>query len=400
MFRDILPIIEQLRSFVPDQLSERSFRRPGAGVIEQIKTAYRYLLVMGAGMILLLFSVMVPVLSSDSDFSIYNTGWNGCSRLGKDTYSTGSFIPTIDLSASSEERVVHSSFSEIGSDIRPSRSSLLIIGPDISFSREEGEFAHEFLSEGGLVLLADDFGTGNELLSYLNTTTRFSGRMMLDLSYMKSSKFSVTTEFFPHEVTRNLTMLLMNMPSTVVPSTKAFPVINSSKTSWLSLDGNERWDEDDPSGPFPILTIEKYGRGILAVLSEPSLLINQMRKEMDNGIFVQNLLGFISDGRDSVMIDESHRDLTNPVQVTNSFVASLDLHQKVGIMIALTIVFLVMSTELPRMLMGSVRKLIDRLLSEKPDGPGDARAPLEMVMERHPDWDRAELERLIRDIEG
>ncbi|MGA1866503.1 MAG: DUF4350 domain-containing protein [Thermoplasmatota archaeon] len=397
---DILTIIEQLRSFVPDRSSERASRGTGAGVIEQIRTAYRYLLVMGAGLILLLFSVMVPVLSSDRDFSIYNTGWNGCSRLGKDTYSTGSFIPTVDISASSEERVVHSSFSEIGSNIRPSRSSLLIIGPDISFTREEGEFTHRFLSEGGLVLLADDFGTGNELLSYLNTTTRISGRTMLDLSYMKSSKFSVTTEFSSHEMTSNLTMLLMNMPSTVAPSIRARSIINSSRTSWLSMDGNERWDGDEPSGPFPILTVERYGRGTLAVLSEPSLLINQMQEEMDNGVFAQNLIRFISDGRDSVMIDESHRDLTNPVQLTNSFVAALDLNQKIGIMIALSIVFLVLSTGFPGMMMGSFRKLIDRLLSEKPHGTGDPRTPLEVVMERHPDWDRTVLERLIRDVEG
>ncbi|MBN1390613.1 MAG: DUF4350 domain-containing protein [Candidatus Thermoplasmatota archaeon] len=369
-------------------------------MIEQVRTAYRYLLVLGAGMILLLFSVMIPVLSSDSDFSIYNTGWNGCSELGKDTYSAGSFVPTIDLSASSEERVVHSSFSETTGDIRPSRSSLLIIGPDLTFTRKEGEFAHDFLSNGGSLLLADDFGTGNELLSFLNTTTRISGRTMLDLSYMKSSNFAVTTEFSEHEITRNLTMLLMNMPSIVVPSSKAVAVINSSRTSWLSLDKNGWWDPDEPQGPFPILTVERYGRGMLVVLSEPSLLINQMRDEMDNGIFVRNLFRSLTEGKENVMIDESHRDLENPVQLTNSFMSAFDPIQKIGIMIALSIVFLVFNTALPRKIIRSARQLIDRFLSEEPVGPGDGSTPIQVVMGRHPDWDRKVLERLINDIGG
>ncbi|MGA1819407.1 MAG: DUF4350 domain-containing protein [Thermoplasmatota archaeon] len=369
-------------------------------MIEQVRTAYRYLLVMGAGLVLLMFSVMVPVLSSDADFSIYNTGWNGCSEIGKDTYSTGSFIPTIDLSASSSERVVHNSFSELEGDLRPSRSALLMIGPDGSFSREEGEFADGFLMDGGLILLADDVGTGNELLSFLNTTTRISGRTLLDLSFMKSSKFSVTTEFSGHEITRNLSMLLMNLPSTVVPSDRAVSVFNSSRTSWLSMDGNEVWNTGEPQGPFPVLTIEKYGRGTLMVLSEPSLLINQMRGEMDNGIFVRNLIDFISKERDSIIVDESHRDLTNPVQFTNSFVAAMEPYQKVGVLVVISAIFMILNTSYPRKVLVSLRRLIDRLLSEKEIVSGERRHPLEAVMERHPDWDRRVLERLVKDIEG
>ncbi|MGA1873740.1 MAG: DUF4350 domain-containing protein [Thermoplasmatota archaeon] len=369
-------------------------------MIEQVRTAYRYLLVMGAGLVLLMLSVMVPVLSSDADFSIYNTGWNGCSEIGKDTYSQGSFVPTIDLSGSTKDRVVHNSFSEMGSNIRPHRSALMIIGPDISFSREEGEFAHDFLMKGGLILVADDVGTGNELLGYLNTTTRITGRTMLDLSFMKSAKFSVTTEFSSHEITRNLTMILLNMPSTISPSASADPVVNSSRTSWLSMDGDQKWDAGEPQGPFPILTIERYGSGTLIVLSEPSLLINQMRGEMDNGIFVNNLIDFISVDRENIVIDESHRDLANPVQFTNSFVAALDPYQKVGLLVLISVIFIVLSTSYPRRSLSWLRDRIDRLLSEKTVERSDEVPPLEAVMNKHPDWDRRVLDRLVMDIEG
>ena len=236
--------------------------------------------------------------------------------------------------------------------------------------------------------------------STLQRFSRISERTLLDLSFMKSSKFSVTTEFSDHEITRNLTMLLMNLPSTVIPSDRALPVVNSSRTSWLSLYEDGIWNEGEPLGPFPLLTIERYGRGTLIVLSEPSLLINQMRDEMDNGIFVSNLIEFISRDRENIIVDESHRDLTNPVQFTNSFVAGLDPYQKVGILVAISVIFLILNTSYPRTVLGSFRRLIDRLLSEKRVVPGEQRPPIEVVMEAHPDWDRRVLERLIKDIEG
>ena len=117
-------------------------------MIEQVKTAYRYLLVMGSGAVLLLLSVMVPVVSSSADFSIYNTGWNGCSQLGRDTYSSGSLLPTVDIHASTEEVIAHSSFADMDDVLEPESSVIIIIGPDVPFTGREGRFAHTFLTEG------------------------------------------------------------------------------------------------------------------------------------------------------------------------------------------------------------------------------------------------------------
>ena len=152
-------------------------------MIEEMKTVYRYLIVMGAGLLFLMISLMIPVLSTDADFSVYNRDWNGCSKLGKEVYGTGSLLPSIDISGSSEEIVAHSSLTEMSDLLEPESSVIIIIGPRTDFNDDEIGSVDTFLRRGGLLFLADDFGTGNELLSGLDTDTRISGEMMLDLAY-------------------------------------------------------------------------------------------------------------------------------------------------------------------------------------------------------------------------
>lgn len=366
-------------------------------MIEQVRTAYRYFLIMGIGAILFMLSIMVPVLSSSADFSIYNTDWNGCSDLGKDVYSTGAFLPTVDISDSSEERVVHNSFNELEGELPPGRSAIIIIGPDIDFTSEESGFIHDYLSRGGILLLADDVGTGNTLLSGLNTTSRIDGNIMIDLSYMKKGEFAVTSDMKEHEITRNVSTLLLNHPSIVRPSKRSEPIVNSSGTSWLDEQRNERLDPEETEGPFPILTIEKYGLGQLLLLSEPSLLINQMKEQMDNGIFVNNLIEYITKGRDAIVIDESHRDLTNPVQVANIVVTGTSPGEKVGLMVLVTAIFILWSSPIPKRAMHIASKGMERFLSGN-TRPEERKDPIDEVIERHPDWDRRLLERIVKGI--
>ena len=182
-------------------------------MIEQMKIAYRYLIIMGLGAFLLLLTLYVPIISSQEDFSIYNTDWNGCSGLGRDVYSTGSFLPTIDVSESSEGLIVHNTLDEYRNEIDYQRSSILVIGPSDDFSEPEGSFVHDFMVKGGIFMLADDFGTGNQILKMLNTSSRISGEVLMDLSFMKKGEFSVTTDLSSHSITRNVSMVLMNYPS-------------------------------------------------------------------------------------------------------------------------------------------------------------------------------------------
>ncbi|MEN8210044.1 MAG: DUF4350 domain-containing protein, partial [Candidatus Fermentibacteria bacterium] len=233
-------------------------------MIQQVKTAYMYLIVIGIGVMLFVFSTFIPVISSDADFSIYNSDWNGCSNLGRDVYEGGSFVPTIDISGSSGDTILHSPLNEL-ERIEPAETSIFIIGPQTGFSDEEIDFLSEFLGKGGKLLIADDFGSGNELLSALGTDTRISRTPMFDLAFDRNVNFSVSTEMSDHPITRDVSMLIFNIPYTITPSDKAVAVFNSSRTSWLDVIDNQEKDEEEPSGPFPMMTSERYGKGELVV---------------------------------------------------------------------------------------------------------------------------------------
>ena len=74
-----------------------------------------------------------------------NVDWNGCSKIANTTHNTTLLF--------SYDRQL------------PNTTSLLaIIGPSTEFTRDESFKIGRFLESGGVVLLADDFGTGNNLL--------------------------------------------------------------------------------------------------------------------------------------------------------------------------------------------------------------------------------------------
>lgn len=369
-------------------------------MIEEIKTAYRFLIVIGIAVVMLLLSVTVPIISSNADFSIYNTSWNGCSSLGREAYETGSFIPTIDISGSTEERILHSPLDSLGDDLDPRDSAIMIIGPETEFTDAEVDYIKDYIAGGGILFLADDFGTGSELLYDLQTETTISGVEMKDLSFMKSSEFAVTRDIESHNITAGIDTLMMNHPSTVSMGKTSRSLINSSGTSWLEKEPNDKRDADEPLGPFPILTIEEYGDGELIVLSDPSMLINNMILEFNNSRLVSNLISYITDERGTLVIDESHRDQTNPVHYTKLFVGTLDIREKIGIITGIIILFIVISSPYPRKIWNGLERLLNKLLSEEKKKGSDLEENLEKVFKKHPDWDRDLMRRLIDDIEG
>lgn len=367
-------------------------------MIEQVKLAYRFLLVLGVGVLLLVLALFVPVLSSNADFSIYNTGWNGCSTLGRTVYSTGTFKPTIDVSASSEELVVHTSLPDLEPKLEPGESAIMVIGPDIPFTKEEAGFVHRFLIRGGSVLLADDFGSGKGLLTMLNTTTSISGHLMVSLSFEKSGEFSVASDMADHPVTEGVSLLLLNLPSTIVPSPLAKILVNSSEASWLDIDDDNRLDLDEPKGPFPLLTIEPYGRGELMVLSDPSIMINQMQGLMNDTTLVRNMVSYLTNGRKVLVMDETHRDMANPVHALNVYVANISPWMKGAIIGGSLVLFVIMGSSVPARFRDRMERLLKRLLGGEPSRSRTVDEVFDRVRHKHPDWDTRSLARIRASI--
>ena len=365
-------------------------------MIPSMKRLYKYLLIYGLAAILIVSALTVPVLTTNSDFSIYNTDWNGCSKLTERTHTLGKLLPSISVKNSDAEiMVVHNSF--INYDLEANSSSILIIGPSLAFSDEEAIYIQDFLLDGGKVLLADDFGTGNDLLKKINATSRFSSSLLIDLAYEKKPQYGVIFDLEDHPITANVSRILLNYATTLIAGKNATVLARSSTGSWLDSNMNGRMDENEKKGPLPVLAVESYGNGELILISDPSILINLMYKYLDNSIFDDNLLGYLGDGKDVMLIDESHRD-----EITFIFfaVAVTSTLQKVGILLLVVVTLFIVGTNFPQQIIIRTRNKIADFLKRlsKKKSIYSADEVIDKVISRNPTWDRKILTKIVKEM--
>lgn len=364
----------------------------------RLKRMYVSTVLVALALVLLMVSMITPVISTSTDFSIYNSGWNGTSKLAMSTYQLGMFAPSLTVqSTGSEISVVHLDLAEISLD--PGTDALVITGPTEEFSAAEGSLVGDFVRRGGVLLLADDFGTGNSLLEGMNAASRFSGALLMDLAFDKKPEFSVCFTFVDDRLTENVTSILLNHPSSLtVHGTATETIASSSIASWLDTDANRAQDIGEPKGPFPVIARERLGQGSIILLSDPSVLINGMRDQLDNAVLADNLLLEIGELRTAVYFDESHRTYFDPVSITTTLTGDLSLDSKIAILALAFVLLLWISTDIVdrivAFIVSSLRLFattVARFFSRKKPEPPPPQEPdldrlVEDVVGIHPDW--------------
>jgi len=371
------------------------------------KRLYIITATVALSVLILGLSLLAPILSTTEDFSIYNTGWNGTSDLAVTVYRSGRMIPTLAISSTdSDLTVLHLPLNQF--ELDPAASSLIIIGPSKLFSVAEGELVGEFVRNGGKLLLADDFGTGNTLLKAMNATSRFSRYLLMDLAFEKQPEFSVCFDLSPDSnVTAGVTTFLMNYPSTIDVGVNTSVIAWSSVASYKDIYGDHLRNWSDPRGPFPIIAIEKLGLGEILLMSDPSILINGMLRQADNEALANNTMLYLGEDRGEVFFDESHRNYFDPVSISIMAIGELSDFAKALIMALIAMVLLTFLTDYPRILLREITRralwlwrAILRVASRKKVTEGELKPLTDTelvvaVMERHPDWRRSMLTHLL-----
>jgi hypothetical protein len=216
-----------------------------------------------------------------------NFDWNGCSTIANATQNV-TLLVSYDKSL-------------------PNTTSLLvIIGPSANFTRNESAKIGQFLESSGIVLLADDFGTGNSLLEALNISALFSRKPLADLYYYsKDPDFPVITDFSPSPSTDNLTAIVLDRPSYIEigNSSSVAKIGSSSPFSFVDIGGRGRPFANETVDSYPVLVTVKIGKGMLLLVADPSMFINDMIGLYDNMRFFQNALKM---GDGSVIFDTTH----------------------------------------------------------------------------------------------
>lgn len=375
----------------------------------RIRRGYAAAILIVAAVALLSVTMVSPAVSTTVDFSIYNSGWNGTSGLAASVYRAGKLSPSMTLEITGTDvTIVQMSLEQV--DPNPVTEALVIIGPTKAFTSAEGALVGDFVARGGLLLLADDFGTGNTLLQGMGAQSRFSGKLVMDLAFEKKPEFSVCFNFVDDPLTEGVDSLLMNYPSSVVVRNASVrPLAHSSVASWLDVDGDRLQDVGEPRGPFPLMAREAIGNGSVILVADPSLLINGMSEYMDNSVLVDNLLSAIGLFRTAVYFDESHRDYFDPLVVTSRLTGEISDGAKL-MLLAFSFALLVwVSTDIidravSRMLRKAMavwerilRMLLPERVGPEEKGPPGLDEVVAELSRKHPEWRPGVIRHVLRE---
>lgn len=242
----------------------------------------KFLLIITGSMVIMLI-VTAWFFPSNEDFRIENPFWNGA----RDVYDAYPIQPLNSLDDLSPE---------------PEGVTLITI-PYISYTPAELEKLNSFVSRGGRLLLADDYGHGNQVLFNLGVEARFSGQILLDpLVNYKNERLPKIIHLQSDPLTAATGNLVFNHATGLANVAGDNVIALSSAFSFLDDNNNGIRDDDEPSGPFPVISRHEMGRGEVILIADPSLFINSMQTIEDNARFIENVAATSS----IIFIDQSH----------------------------------------------------------------------------------------------
>ncbi|MFC2019133.1 DUF4350 domain-containing protein [Chloroflexota bacterium] len=252
---------------------------------------------MGLRKFLVIFTIAVVILMaavvwffpSNDDYRLENPFWNGTSDIDQIT-------PVSMLE----------SLSELPS--APQGSTLILV-PYLPFTPDELATLDSFISEGGVLILADDYGFGNQVLEYLGTGGRFSGESLLDpLFNYKNQWFPRIFHLRTEPLTDEVQGLLLNHSTCLLGVADNEVLAKSSSFSFLDQNGNGERDADEAIGPLPVISRLSLAQGQLILVADPSLFINSMEILANNYALIKNIAAINSS---QLLIDYSHLPPSN-----------------------------------------------------------------------------------------
>ena len=287
-------------------------------------------------------------------FSIFNTNWDGTSVLRTNLENEGFEFQPVVSTLNALTRM-----DDLG--------VLALVGPTIFIDPSETAALAYFIMRGGSILLADDFGSGNNILDLINAIiaplmenvntsaigingiplqgVKINNSLLMDYgSYHLSPVMPVIEKFYsgaglpsmsgvssvvtsyPSSISfyaydqetdqvRWNPILAENTSGVEIPS----GIMTSTPFSWLEKDveaaknGDFIWDDDEWRGiefslmvPIPL---GAAGLGNIIICSDPSIFINELilMPQYDNAQLASNLFNWLDvNNTRTILWDESH----------------------------------------------------------------------------------------------
>lgn len=264
-------------------------------------------------------------------FSIYNDSTNpgdGCSELANELRSNGLEVSPLISSLSVVNGI-------------PQSSVLCILGPTHYFSITDSAALIGFFQDGGSLLIADDFGSGNSLLDGLAlliqnwpseplgfmpvSKIRFDRGLLLDADNNDGGKplLPVISSFTDGgRIFSGGHRVVLNFATGIQGISANASLASSGTNSWIvagdvyahiqhGLDPSYiafNASRGDKPGPFSLLTEIQVGNGRIMLLSDPSIFINNMIDRGTNRRFASELFTYLANqaNASTIIIDHNH----------------------------------------------------------------------------------------------
>jgi hypothetical protein len=253
-----------------------------------------------AAVVIVALLISVPLLNTTKeDFSTYNTAWNGASDAKalafSDGYTTSSVL----------------ALSEIGTS---GHGVVFMLNPNssVGFSASDASTLQSFVRNGGVLVLANNFGNGNAVLSGLGVLgdARFNGSLLEDnVSKGLNAALPLITDVTASGLTAGVHELYFNYGTALdVSGTNVTVLARSAPTSYLLAPGGGNATVNATTGAHPVLATLDYGNGRIVLLSDPSVFSNDMLGQADNQQLLTSMFANLTGGNTAVpiMFDESH----------------------------------------------------------------------------------------------
>jgi hypothetical protein len=334
------------------------------------------LLVLLGTVLIVWFEAATPI---EDDFRIENPYANGTSNLRA--------LNVQPLNASLQALV--SVRTETATSI------LAFLAPQTSFTPEEASAVQTFLTTGGTVLVADNFGTGNSLLADLNVPVRFGNVTIADsLFYEASPNLPTVYDLSPQLTSLGVNELALNRAVPLqIQSASVSIQASTSPFSFEDLNGNGQRASEALQGPFPILAEVRVGQGLLFIFSSPGTFSNGMLNTEDDS----KLLTSIAGGR-RILLDQAHLGTSFFSQVRillQRFIISV----AAGTLDELTKLTVICIAAVGIVAWWQAPKIEQGLLRHVPQPTADVeRKTIDEILKTHPGWSRGRLEYVEREI--
>ncbi len=247
---------------------------------------------VGASVVLLYLvypSVLADVSERDRSLSAYSDDWNDISEFRKalenEGYTTHGIVATPGILREVRE---------------PERTLLVIVGVETPYSYDDIGSIVDFVEKGGSLILADDYGYGDDLANEFGIT--FHRYRMWDPSYVTNTSILNIELTLPDiNGTSRDYEVLFNDPTAIESNQQGTTLGFTSNESFLDVNGNGAIDVQDQPGPFEVVTL----KGRMVFIGDPSIFINEMWDLSDNSEFLLGLVDFLLPNGGIVLFDES-----------------------------------------------------------------------------------------------